>query len=609
MRKLFLHILTISLNIGVFAQIPTSFDLRDHDGNNFVSTVKSQQGGTCWTHGTMASIESNLLITNIWTDNGETGEPNLAEYHLDWWNGFNKHNNDDTGGSNSTDLDVHMGGDYLVATAYFSRLEGAVRDIDGQSYDTPPNRYSDTYHYYYPRDVEWFTIDDALNGIDSIKSQLMQHGAIATCICWDNSFIDYNTNFYQPPSSTLLPNHSVTIIGWDNNRLVPAAPQNGAWLVKNSWGSTWGFDGYFWVSYYDKWSCREPEMGAVSFINIEPLQYSSVYFHDYHGWRDTKEDITEIYNAFEANENTFLTSVSFFTATDSVKYKVKIYGNNQGDSLSFALSMQEDSIVKKGFHTIDLDLPVELHDKDNFFVYLCLSDGGQPYDRTSDIPVLLYDTIIKQQTRTVVASTASEKESFYFKNNEWKDFYYYDDPSGFDNTGNFCVKGLAKDYVPTDFGAIFHIIDKETKLGIQNANVTFDDNEQFSDKQGDVQYLDFQANTSDINLSVSRNGYLDFDTLISITDSSVIIDIKLTSFVKINEIESELYFYPNPADNFIKIYGLNNTFNYKIINIEGRILKAGISDETINISSLEKGFYLIEISTENQKQILKLIKE
>jgi len=415
--------------------LPTRFDLRDFGGENYVSSVRSQSGGTCWAHGTMAALESNLMMTNLWGAVGEVGEPNLAEYHLDWWNGFNDHNNDDGIPRSGNGLNVHYGGDYLMSTAYFSRGEGAVRDKDGQSYDDPPLRTFHAYHEYYPMHVEWYQMDDELNGIDDVKSALMEHGAIATCMQHGPDLRDPVTfAHYQPPDDQRDPDHSVTIVGWDDELVTPA-PEPGAWLCKNSWGSDWGINGYFWISYYDKYAGKHPELGATSFRNVSFLAFDRVYYHDYHGWRDTWTNSTEAFNSFIGEKDEQLTGVSFYTTEDDADFTVIVYDEFINGSLRRPLRTMNGHERKTGFHTHLFEIPLDIRRGDDFHIKLSVSRGGIAFDRTSKVPLVMND-VWDAGPDAWINSTSAPNQSFYRNGSVWEDLYNWND------TSNFCIKGL-----------------------------------------------------------------------------------------------------------------------------------------------------------------------
>ncbi len=441
-----LAILTTANTQDSPVRLPKKFDLRDVDGKNYVSAIKQQMGGTCWTHGAMAAIESNLMITGLWNMVEDTTidslkEPNLAEYHLDWWNGFNEHNNDDVDSIHG--LEVHYGGDYRVVSAYLSRLEGALRDVDAQSYDEPPQRFCDSGHYYHVRNIEWYVVGDNLEHIDTIKHKIMTHGAMGTCL--NVGYTDYETHtHYQPDSTTIEPNHAVAIIGWDDEKET-LAEKPGAWLCKNSYGPNSQIAGCFWMSYYDKHGGgHHPEMGAISFQNTDTLAFNNVYYHDFHGWRDTKPNCREAFNAFVAEQNGELRAVSFYTAVDNVTYDVAVYDSFSNGELAVKCTEMSGTIIHTGLHTIDLTTPVSLEKDDDFYICLKLSTGGHPYDRTSEVPVLL-----GWKNPNIVLSSAKKGQSYYREigSDVWKDFYDYDDPSGYLNTGNFCIKGLTVDEI------------------------------------------------------------------------------------------------------------------------------------------------------------------
>ena len=134
---------------------------------------------------------------------------------------------------------------------------------------------------------EWVSINQA--GIDAVKSELKKGRGVTVAFKADtaspgevseNPMMNEDT-WAHYSGVDMMTNHQVCIVGWCDS--YPASnflegkqpPANGAWLVKNSWGSetdyvtneqqadiakdAWGITneegkhtGYFWISYYDK---------------------------------------------------------------------------------------------------------------------------------------------------------------------------------------------------------------------------------------------------------------------------------------------------------------------------------------------------------------------
>ena len=448
----------------VFADLPAAFDLRDvgptHE--NYVTSVKHQIGGTCWAHGSLAAMEGNLLRTGMWqmlraVGYESAGEPNLAEYHLDWWNGFNEYHNDDTDppSGDGNGLEVHNGGDYRVVTAYAARGDGAVyapAANDGTEYDdnwyySPPARTDPSSHTYRPTDVEWYVAGSDLGNIDRIKQAVMNHGVLGTCMYWGSGFYSGDTH-YQPPTDPRDPNHSVAIVGWDDTKATQA-PQDGAWLCKNSWGSGWGSGGYFWISYYDKHAGQHPQMGAVSFQGVGPNPHA----HDLHGWRAELIGAPSVFNAFTADADEQLTDVSFYTTEDNVTYTVRVYDRFEGGALLDELTSATGTIEHTGYHTVAMDTIVALAGGDDFYVEVELSNATHAYDQTSRVPVLLGDKP-RPVTDGRIVSDAEPGQSYYFDGAAWLDLFDFEiiDPDLGDVSGsaNFCIQGLAKQLAAGD---------------------------------------------------------------------------------------------------------------------------------------------------------------
>ena len=502
-----------------FAQSPDDpvFDLRDYFGDgmtDYTTEVRSQSWGTCWIHGAYGAMESNLEMTGNWTAFGMTGEADLAEYHLDKFNGFNRKGEPDdepndgwyTGqkdpfpGSNYDEplesrthgLTVHLGGDYRIAAAYLTNY-GAVNETDatrvsgyypakridfGYGDEDGIPKVSEEYRFFIPHHIEWHT----LSGSDAekrrrIKDAVVAHGAVATCMYYGGGFFSGGIH-YQPPADIREPNHSIAIIGWDDNKETQA-PENGAWLCRNSWGSSWNGDGHFWISYADKHAARHPEMGGVTFREIRKSVFNRIHSHSLHGWQyDTGADTVNITggaNRFAINENEVLLAIGFYTMIENVNYSLRILDTL--DDGAPELATLEGFIEQPGFHIVELEHAIFLQAGKDFFVAFELDRGGYAFDASFRVYTAMgmmpasdpkpesdpYEDFYKFDQSSDfysaggtitdppydVYSKASEGESFYKDAyGQWREFYDYDAYGAFqtewdDQSWNFAINGYA----------------------------------------------------------------------------------------------------------------------------------------------------------------------
>lgn len=104
------------------------------------------------------------------------------------------------------------------------------------------------------------------NNIQQIKDVVYGYGSMVTYVKAGNTpFMSYTGGIINGPisSSSYGIDHAITIVGWND------AYQ--AWIVRNSWGTSWGYSGYGYIKYnacnigkYNYWIYPYNAGGAVS---------------------------------------------------------------------------------------------------------------------------------------------------------------------------------------------------------------------------------------------------------------------------------------------------------------------------------------------------------
>ncbi|GAG07396.1 unnamed protein product, partial [marine sediment metagenome] len=174
---------------------------------------------------------------------------------------------------------------------------------------------------------------------------------------WDTEFANYDGSYTLYYPGTEDPNHAVLIVGWDDS--LSHAGGTGGWIVKNSWGTGWGDNGYFYIAYgsasigmyssfmYD-WQDYDPD-GDIMYYDQAGLT-TSWGCGDTTGWGLCK---------FIPSRDTYVRRVEFWTTDVTTDIDVYIYDDFDGTTLSNLLwSDLDNSFAEAGYHGVAVDPPL-----------------------------------------------------------------------------------------------------------------------------------------------------------------------------------------------------------------------------------------------------------
>lgn len=475
---------TKSTKSGIAAEgdtvIPSSYSSRAE------LPVARNQGsyGTCWAFSALASGEAGMITTEsqLLGSLSDSSNTDFSEYQLAR---FLYNSVDDPLGNTSGDKTIGMknyvdigsnpmdyldiGGNSVFSTWSMAAWKAGAEESTA-AYDSIAGTngiLSDSIAFdniAHLQNAYWINLNDTV----TVKQMIMSYGGVSMsyyAVTGSSSYYNSSTYAYYQNAYTST-NHAVFIVGWDDNysknnfNSNKRPSKNGAWLVRNSWGSSWGDSGYFWLSYEDASITADDTWGFV-------FLFESADNYNYNYQYDGSSGVA--YYSVEANgavanhyevygiETQKLEAVSIGLYQESVSYSIQIYLDpTEGDPTSgtpLLEAPQTGTTGYVGYHTISLNEDVVLEPGLSFSVVFTFPNGA---DCFADSSYENGDWI------RFVSSTAENQSYIKIKSNKGGDWYWYD----LDGNGD-CIRIKAFTNVMTD--------DSEEKVSIKKANATSGD--------------------------------------------------------------------------------------------------------------------------------------
>lgn len=403
--------------------IPEKYSSKDE---GYVTSVKDQKNtDLCWCFASLSACESSLIKQGICDGSIDLSEKHLAYFTL-------KKTSDPLGNCNddyteSSQVYQFTSGNEFMAMMSLGSWKGAVKEelLPFGNFSMPVPDDVKAYMYDYRlKNGYIISVDDTVQ----IKNMIMQQGSVATGVYYSPDCYNKETNALF--SETSFVNHAISIVGWDDsfskdNFLVKCRPQNdGAWLVKNSFGIDENDEGYFWLSYEDESLLNFGNVYAFVMTDEIKSQYNYMYDGSVRSATKFVYSGGEISNVFTANGDEKIDYVSFVSHTPGIEYEVDFYLLDKNDVLPDDGVLICDNVATgfttyAGYYTIPVEKTVALNEGDRFAVTVTLKSETENkirfyVDQSISYPGgLTYNNAIDKGQSFIKMSTESKfKDTF-----------------------------------------------------------------------------------------------------------------------------------------------------------------------------------------------------
>lgn len=356
----------------------------------YVTPVKDQYGSNwCWAYATTSAMETSLIKNKIQINSvaATSANTDLSEAAMVYYL-YNRNCVKDPMGNAVGDVNTnHVDGNdlffYSGNNIFLAEFLSTNMGIKEESYYTMDDylegRRPNTSIAYKNNIARLKNVKYVTNSRNAIKKAIKDYGSVVGLVYYDDTYMNYSTGAYSCPEYETT-NHSVNIVGWDDNyssanfSSESGVDANGAWIVKNSWGETWGDGGYFYLSYYDA-----PFEPATAIEMQSESAYDNTYFYDgssSNSWR-LMSDTSTIVNVFTSSGRQHLKQVSFEAMSANQAYSIQIYKEvstaSPIDGVPVLTKKITGTINSPGIYTADIPGGIYLRPGEKFSVAVTMN--------------------------------------------------------------------------------------------------------------------------------------------------------------------------------------------------------------------------------------------